>query len=299
MKAASTQYLIRPLTLGIAATLLGACASTPKSLPSVEEARAAVQQVESAPGAGEYAADEVQAAHEALRHTDELVAKRKPRTEIDHQAYIAKRHAQIAMQQLTTAQAKQVVKEGESERERAVLEARAREAAALAARNAQDAQRSAQQVGVANEQIAALQQQLKDLNAKQTERGMVLTLGDVLFDTGKATLKPGAQSTLERLAAFLNQSSDSSVIIEGHTDSMGSDDYNMELSQRRAEAVKAALVQRNIDPQRVVAVGKGEAAPVAGNESASGRQQNRRVELVIQNAQNRANENGRTASGAG
>jgi uncharacterized lipoprotein YajG len=97
MKAAPTHHLIRPLTLAIATALLGACASTPKNISSVEEARVAVQQVESAPDAGEYAADEVQAAHEALRHADELVAKRKPRSEIDHQAYIAKRHAQIAI----------------------------------------------------------------------------------------------------------------------------------------------------------------------------------------------------------
>lgn len=278
------------LVVGIAAGLLAACSSTPARVASLEEARATVQEAENAPNAGEVAAQEVEQAHNALRHADELAAHHASNSEIDHAAYLASRHAQIALQQIATAQSKQIVANGESERQRAMLEARERQAS-------QQADTAKQQAETANQQVTDLQRQLAELHAKQTDRGMVLTLGDVLFDTGKATLKPGAQSTLDRLAMFLKQSPDSSVVIEGHTDSVGSEDYNLELSQRRAEAVRAALLGRNVDAQRVAAIGKGKSEPVAGNDTAAGRQQNRRVEIVIQSASNRANGSGNTNVG--
>jgi len=121
---------------------------------------------------------------------------------------------------------------------------------------------------------------------------MVLTLGDVLFDTAKSTLKPGADAMIERVAAFLKQNDGTKVIVEGHTDSRGSDEYNQELSQQRAQAVAAALASRGIDPSRVEAVGRGKALPVASNDTAAGQQQNRRVELIFSDA------SGRFASGA-
>ena len=131
--------------------------------------------------------------------------------------------------------------------------------------------------------VLDLADELKELQAKQTERGIVLTLGDVLFDSGQASLKPGAASTIDRLSNFLASQPDRSLIIEGHTDSMGSDSFNQQLSESRAESVKAALVAKGIPSERIVAVGKGEAAPVAGNDTSAGRQQNRRVEIVISN----------------
>jgi outer membrane protein OmpA-like peptidoglycan-associated protein len=126
-----------------------------------------------------------------------------------------------------------------------------------------------------------VQQELKDLQAKQTERGMVVTLGDVLFDTGKAVLKPGAYTTVDRLAQVLNSSRGSHVVIEGHTDSMGSDANNQALSQRRAQAVESALLERGVSASQISSVGKGETTPVASNDTASGRQANRRVELIF------------------
>jgi outer membrane protein OmpA-like peptidoglycan-associated protein len=110
-----------------------------------------------------------------------------------------------------------------------------------------------------------------------------LTLGDVLFESGRAELKAGAVSNLTRLVVFLNQNPGRNVEIEGHTDNVGSDDYNQGLSQRRADSVKAYLVQQGIGSQRIVASGKGESQPITDNESASGRQQNRRVEVIIDN----------------
>jgi outer membrane protein OmpA-like peptidoglycan-associated protein len=109
-----------------------------------------------------------------------------------------------------------------------------------------------------------------------------VTLGDVLFDTGQATLKPGAYTTVDRLATVLKEDASRKVLIEGHTDNVGSDDYNQGLSERRAQAVQAALFERGVAAGQISTVGKGESTPVASNDSPVGRQQNRRVELVFQ-----------------
>ncbi|MBA3581988.1 MAG: OmpA family protein [Gammaproteobacteria bacterium] len=130
---------------------------------------------------------------------------------------------------------------------------------------------------------AGLQQQLAELNAKTTDRGFVVTLGDVLFATGKSDLKGGATKNLDKLAAFLAQYPDRNVTIEGHTDDLGSDATNLALSQRRADAVKSYLVTHGVDAARLTATGKGESTPIAGNDSDTGRQQNRRVEVIIAN----------------
>jgi outer membrane protein OmpA-like peptidoglycan-associated protein len=109
----------------------------------------------------------------------------------------------------------------------------------------------------------------------------VLTLGDVLFTSGQADLKAGASSHLDKLVTFLDKYPDRTVLIEGYTDSVGSEDYNQGLSQRRADSVKSYLVAQGVDSTRLAASGKGESDPVAGNETAAGREQNRRVEVII------------------
>ena len=135
----------------------------------------------------------------------------------------------------------------------------------------------------AQQQAAELQREIDALNARPTDRGLVLTLGDVLFESGRSDLKPGSVMNLDQLAAFLQKYPDRSVVVEGHTDSMGGEDYNLDLSQRRADAVKAYLLRRGIDPSRITSTGLGEAAPVASNATDAGRLQNRRVEIVISN----------------
>ena len=112
---------------------------------------------------------------------------------------------------------------------------------------------------------------------------MVLTLGDVLFASGKANLLSGATGNLDKLAAFLNKYPDRTVVIEGYTDNVGSEDYNQGLSERRADSVKSYLAGQGIGALRLSALGKGESGAVADNSSATGRQQNRRVEVVISN----------------
>jgi len=135
--------------------------------------------------------------------------------------------------------------------------------------------------------VAQTQQELAELKAKQTERGMVVTLSDVLFDTGQATLKPGADLTLDHLAHYLRDNPHTRVLIEGFTDSVGSDSYNEALSQRRADAVAGALVSRGVTEDAVRATGRGKSFPVASNDTAAGRQQNRRVQIVISDTSGR------------
>jgi outer membrane protein OmpA-like peptidoglycan-associated protein len=128
-----------------------------------------------------------------------------------------------------------------------------------------------------------LQNQIDALQAKVTDRGLVLTLGDVLFASGTAVLNSAGDSHLERLAVFLGKYPDRTAMIEGHTDSIGTDMYNQDLSQRRAEAVKSYLTSQSIVATRLTASGKGEGSPVGDNSSVTGRQQNRRVEVIINN----------------
>jgi outer membrane protein OmpA-like peptidoglycan-associated protein len=144
--------------------------------------------------------------------------------------------------------------------------------------------------GIARDQAAAaqleaeeLQRQLVALKALSTDRGLVVTLGDVLFETAESSLKGGTTGDLDTLAGFLNRYGQRTVLIEGHTDSVGNDDSNMSLSQRRADAVMSYLVSRNVDRSRLSATGLGEGSPVASNDSNTGRQQNRRVEVIISN----------------
>jgi outer membrane protein OmpA-like peptidoglycan-associated protein len=133
----------------------------------------------------------------------------------------------------------------------------------------------------ATEESARLQAEVEQLKATQTPRGLVLTLGDVLFNTGRAELNPGAGRKLDQLAQFLNQHPERRIEIDGFTDSVGPDDYNQDLSQRRADAVKAALLSRGIDASRITTQGYGKSFPVATNNDSGGRQLNRRVEVVI------------------
>lgn len=270
---------IPSLFLAVAVTaVLAACASTPKTTPELETARSVVPQVEASPRAG-VAASQVAEARKALDSANRMASSGGKIEEIEFQASIASKNAQIANEKILTAQAKEEIEKGTAQRQAVLLEARERENM----RRTQQAQMSAEEADLAKQKAAGLEKELADLKGKQTDRGLVITLGDVLFDTGKSVLKPGAYTTVDRLASALKEAPDRKVVIEGHTDSMGSDEYNQELSQRRAQAVQTALLERGVGSGQVTAYGKGETFPVASNEDASGRQQNRRVELVFTN----------------
>lgn len=129
-------------------------------------------------------------------------------------------------------------------------------------------------------QLAEIEE-LKALQAKNTDRGMVLTLGDVLFDTGESSLKQGARNNIERVAEFLQKYPERTLLIEGHTDNTGDEDFNYNLSVERADSVRAALTAKGINRSRIEATGFGEEVPVASNDNSAGRQQNRRVDLIF------------------
>jgi outer membrane protein OmpA-like peptidoglycan-associated protein len=279
---------MKALKLSIAAALcaiVGAgCASTPKEIPELDAARAEVQQATGDPLAQEAAGMRLKKADASLRMADEAVAKHRPLAEIQQQAYLAARHAQIAKEQTAELSARKEVEKGEAERNSVLLQARTAEAAvarADAAQSKSDAAVQTAQAVAANDESARLRSELEGLQAKQTERGMVLTLGDVLFATGKAVLLPGATLTVDRLADFLRNRAALHVVIEGHTDSVGGEDYNLDLSQRRALAVGTALVSRGVAAERLESRGRGEVYPSASNDSPGGRQQNRRVEIIF------------------
>lgn len=275
-----------------AAALLVACASTPPNNAALNEARALYNQAVNDESTARAAPLELRTAQQALARAEDALQKGED-AEVDHYAYLARQRAATAMQAGVIARAEASASTASAERNRIVMTARAREAQAESAAAAQARQEAQMARALAGTQLAAasaesaraarLKQELAALQAQQTERGMVLTLGDVLFDTGRAELKPGAFTTIDRLATFLRENPERRVAIEGHTDSVGSDSFNQGLSQRRAESVRAALSSRGIDGARITAQGMGEAVPVANNNTAEGRQRNRRVEVVISN----------------
>jgi outer membrane protein OmpA-like peptidoglycan-associated protein len=205
---------------------------------------------------------------------------------VEQSAYLAAQNARIAQAHGAAKADDARVAAGQSERDRILLASRTREAEnakAAAANSAAVAAVALNQRDQANEETARVQAELDALKATPTPRGLVLTLGDVMFDTGRSELKSGGARKIEQLAQFLTEHPDRRVQIDGFTDSVGSDSYNEELSRRRADAVKAALVSRGVDPARIGTEGYGKAYPVASTSDSGGRQLNRRVEVVIGN----------------
>jgi len=252
-----TITFLRPVLLAAAAaSALAACANSPTETSSVTQAATAVNTVRNDPKVVSSAALELQEAEQALQRAQAAQAEGEDVVVVDHDAYLASRPAEIAAQTAQLREVEAQIKLANQNRDQALLGAR-------------------------TGQVQSLQQQLADLKAQQTDRGMVLTLGDVLFETGRSELRPGASRTVDQLAAFMQRNPTRSVEVTGFTDSTGSVELNQALSERRADAVRSALVLRGIDPQRVITKGLGPALPVASNNTQAGRQQNRRVEITI------------------
>jgi len=286
----------KALTVAAAVSfVLVGCATAPRSPEGAAEVRSKLTRLQSDPNLADRAPVAIREAEAAVRIAEEPLANDAALGA--HRVYMADRKVEIAIAQASTRYAEdQRAKLGE-ERERARLDARTREAdraradadaarasAADAARIASaDADAARTAASDAARQADELQRQIDALQAKATDRGLVLTLGDVLFSSGRADLKVGATSNLNRLVTFLNQNPSRNVEIEGHTDNVGGDDYNQALSQRRADSVRSFLIQQGISSRRITATGKGEHQPVTDNDSESGRQENRRVEVIIEN----------------
>jgi outer membrane protein OmpA-like peptidoglycan-associated protein len=259
------------------AIVLAGCSSLPERIDTLEQARASVRSIQQEPSAREVAPTQLENAQLALRRADDAYEEREPLEVVEQNAYVALRNAQIAEQMIAAQRARDELEEGEAQRTRVQLEAREREA--------ERAERRALEIEAARQRSEGLEQELADLKAQQTERGLVLTLDDVLFETNGAVLSAGADTTIQRLGQFLTDYPERRIMIEGHTDSTGSDEYNRDLSERRAQAVRDALVERGVSFDRVVTRGLGEAYPVASNDAAAGRQLNRRVEIVVSDQQ--------------
>jgi outer membrane protein OmpA-like peptidoglycan-associated protein len=254
---------------------LAACASAPPAGDALEKARAAVRGAQSDPEVAQFAPAELDLAAEALREAE------RSSDEPAHRAYLALQRARIA-RELASARAfeaqtqrselvalEQRAKAAENERDRAL-------ARAVAAERARDDQ----------DQLAAevrrLKAQVAKLEAEKTERGWILTLGsDLLFDVGQAKLKPSGRQAIESLARFMRERGERKIAIEGFTDNTGPEALNQRLSERRALAVRDALIKQGIDGERIEARGLGPSNPVASNDNPSGRSLNRRVEIVI------------------
>lgn len=186
------------------------------------------------------------------------------------QSLSAAQQRELAEQERLEAQRERL----EAERQRTLAEQQRAEAearASLAASEAAQAQR----------ELAELRRQVADLQAQETERGLQLTLQDVLFDFNAADLKTGAERQMAKLADFLTAYPKRQVSIEGFTDSVGSESYNQSLSEQRAASVRDALIANGVSEDRIVTRGYGESYPLASNNTDTGRAQNRRVEIII------------------
>ena len=230
----------------------------------------------------------------AERERAQAEEARRRQAELDAESAAAAR-AVAERERLEIERSRQEALKAQSDAEQARAAAEAARQSADAAKlaadaEAQQARAQAQQAQAAAAQAeqekAALRERLREqlsvvLETRETARGLIVNVSDVLFDTGSATLKPGAREKLARVAGILATHPDLKIEVEGHTDSVGGDSYNQRLSERRAESVRSYLVQQKIPPTAVDAQGFGEGRPVATNATTAGRQQNRRVELVV------------------
>jgi outer membrane protein OmpA-like peptidoglycan-associated protein len=246
------------------AALAAACATTPVVHPNLDSARASYRQAAAHPEVAARAPVELQIAERSLMEAERLAHSGAEPALVAHQAYLANTQALIAMATADYRRAEAQVATAGEQRNRLLLDARSR------------------QLGLQSQPAA---RQPPAVTPQATERGLVFTLSsDLLFDSGQAALKPGGEKILENIAQAVRKQPDQRIVIEGFTDSTGSAELNRRLSEQRAQAVKAALVARGLDAQRIEARGYGPAYPVASNDTPVGRQLNRRVQVVIATA---------------
>ncbi len=285
--------------------LMSACANVPKTTSQLEQAHSDYVQAQADPRVASYAGAEMQAASDAIARADAAASGRESLTTIDNLAYTAKQKIALAVEVASKKSSEADIAKSAAMRDQIRLEQRteeanqarmkaqdadrqaqaARDAAALATQqkniaqaNESDAQRLASEALIHNQQLEA---QLAELAAKKTERGLVITLGDVLFGTDVATLHANGMRMTQRLATVLLQNPSRTVVVEGYTDSTGSVRHNQELSERRAMSVRNALVDLGVARERITDRGLGESNPVVPNDTAQNRQLNRRVEIIL------------------
>ncbi|MHB1676958.1 MAG: OmpA family protein [Sulfuriferula sp.] len=278
-----------PMTL-IAVALVSGCSTLPQN-SALSQAQATYDSARSNPQVVSLAPVQLKDAGDSLNQANQALSKGDSEATVTHLAYIAQRKAEIAQEIAKGKADESIVTNSSAKLAQMQLEANAAEIA-KAKQKIATAQETADQQAAAlaaantkaeKDQALISQQQakLEALNAKKTARGMVITLGNVLFSTDKARLASGGVRNVEKLGEFLQQYPKYNVLVEGYTDSTGSDALNQALSKRRADAVRAVLLDMGISSDRVTARGYGKEFPVATNKTAAGRQLNRRVEIVL------------------
>ncbi|MGR2708135.1 OmpA family protein [Pseudomonas sp. AU10] len=242
--------ILLPAVCGLSLILAG-CATPPEN-PNLVQARQQFSDLQNKPESSTLAAIETKDAFLALNKADQASLKDRKAPQINQLAYLASQKVAFAEQTILGREAEAGLKKIDTERTQVQLDVR-------------------------TQQLQALQA----LNAKKTDRGEVVTFGDVLFDTGKAELKYNSQNTIGQLAQYLADNPERKVRIEGFTDNVGGDVLNQRLSEQRADAVANALIKMGVDASRLTTQGYGKQFPVADNASAQSRQLNRRVEVII------------------
>lgn len=291
--------------------LVSACSTSMKRPVGADQARAALTELQATPELASRATTAIKDAELAVQAAE---VPQRDKQLAQHLVLIADRKVELARTLAQTALLEDQRQRLAEQRDTVRLAARTREADRAhaqtdAARDAADrareataqarsetliarteaerqqslAEASAAATEQAQQQADRMRREVAELNAKQTERGLVVTLGDVLFASGQSTINTNSAGNLDKVAGFLTRYRDRTVTVEGHTDSTGSEAANQLLSSQRAEAVQRYLVEHGVNIARITATGRGESAPVADNASAAGRQQNRRVELIIAN----------------
>jgi outer membrane protein OmpA-like peptidoglycan-associated protein len=259
------------LAAAAVASVLAGCASTSMRSAGAIDARARLTQLQSDPALANRAPLAMQAADAAVRVAERPGADSNLET---YRVYMADRKIAIARAEAETRLAEDERPELRAQSEKARLDARTREL-----------DRSQNQTALADSEgaqhAAELQRQIDLLQARVAGSNLVVTLGDSQFSNDGTVPEDDSSDDLSRLVAFLDQYPDSTASITGYTDNTGTDDEDQARSQRSADSVMSYLIGRGISPDRLSASGMGDSSPVASNESASGRQQNRRVEVTI------------------
>lgn len=300
-------FHLTPILLA-AAVIVGACSSGPRTTTLLDQTRSEYRIAHGNFNVANFAVVEMKLADEAMALANAAAANHDSSEKIDKLAYLAKQKIALAQEVGKQKAAEATVVNAGKERDQIRLDQRTQEAdqakasaeqskqaallaqgdAAQAQRQTQlaqdetlEAQRKAQE---AQARAAQFEAQLTALAAKKTERGLVITLGDVLFGTDLSRLNAEGMQTAQKLALVLQQNPQRTVLVEGFTDSTGSAAHNQELSERRASAVRSALLEQGVAGERVTTRGYGEAHAVAANDTAGHRQLNRRVEIVVSDA---------------
>lgn len=286
------QHFLKASVLA-SAIMLAACSSMPTTTSTLDQARSDFVMANNTPQISTYAPLEFKQASDALNEANAAAAKNDSLEKIDRLAYIAKQKIATAMEVARTKTAEANIAGAGKQRDALRLEARtneadraraeAEEAKAQAAAAQSQVAAAQNQAADANARAAQLEAMLNDLHAKQTERGMVITIGDVLFGTDQANLTPDGMATVRKLANVMQQYPNRTVLVEGFTDSTGTVAHNQDLSERRAGSVASALTSMGVARERVAMRGYGPSYPVAANDTANNRQMNRRVEIVLSN----------------